>query len=155
MLGGRNHLGHAGNHLPALLVDAPAIEQDDAFFRAFFGGRNGGGDRIANTDRVAESQGLRQINRAWAGQHGAQHRGYQRAAPHAVRHDVMEHIAGGKVLVDMGRIDVTGDHGEQVDIGLGERARNGGAVANGNVVECPIFDKCHLIAGARGVGHGR
>ena len=152
-LGRRDHLRLAGNHRLALLVHAHAIEQDFAFPGPFLPRRHGGGDRIAHAHRPAELQRLRQVDRARPRQHGAQHRRYQRPAPHAVRDHMVKQVAGGERLVNMRRVHIARHHGEQFDIRLGQRTRNGGAVANGDIVEGAVFNKFRRRGGCGRIWH--
>lgn len=58
--------------------------------------------------------------------------------------DFAEAAVEGVFRVDVGRVDVAGHDGEQLDVLLGERAHQGGAVARLDVLEGAIFNDVHV-----------
>ena len=103
--------------------------------------RNGQG--VAKADGLEKMQRLPEINGAGAWQERAEHGRDQRAAPHAMRHDFVEHVAFGEHFIDMRWIDVAGHDGEEFNILVGERAGKACGLANLQLVERAIFNKVH------------
>jgi hypothetical protein len=145
-LGRRNYRRVAGNHRLADLVGAPAVEHDAP--RRFFPKR----DRQFDVERVADVHGRVELERlarvAGAGprQARAEHGGNQRRAPHAVRDDPGG--LGGTV-----RRRVARHRGEQLQVGRGERALDGGAIADDDLVEGAVAKDFEVFLG-KCAGHG-
>jgi hypothetical protein len=89
----RQNLRRPAHDLQVFLVGADAVEDDMLVVIEFLLGGHRDGDGVADRHRSRKMQGLVDQDGAGAGKLGAEHRGDQRSAPHAVGHDLAEHAA--------------------------------------------------------------
>lgn len=61
--------------------------------------------------------------------------------------DAMEHVSTGKFLIDVGGIDVTGHHREELNILRLQSTHQLGAIANGDIIPGTILDVLQAVAG--------
>ena len=106
----------AGDHRPALLVGAGAIEHQAVIRFVACGDRHRDGQRVSDTNRRVERQRLAGVHRTRTGQTRAKHGGDEGGAPHAVRDDAVETRRVRILRVDVRRIDVARHRGEQLDV---------------------------------------
>ena len=139
--GRRARIGGAGDHRLAALVGADAIERDIAFRRLLLAHRQRRRHGVADAHGMEEAQFLAEIDRPGPGQPGAEHRGDQAGAPHAVDDDVVEHIRFGIGRIDMCGVHVAGRGREQVDVALRDGVRQAGRLADDHFVEGAVLDK--------------
>ena len=140
-LGGRQNFRLAGDHLQSILVGALAVEDDVLVVVEFLLARDLDGDGVADLYRAREAQRLADVDRARPGKLGAEHRGDERAAPHAVRDDLVEH-GGVRVLgIHMRRVDVARHDGEELDVLRLERPGEDGALAELDLVVSAVLDE--------------
>ena len=125
----RNDVRGAGDDFLAVLVHSPAIEDDPVCFLDFAVDPHRHGDRVAEADRPAKVQGLVHIDRPRTGKLCSQQGGNQRSAPHAMGHDLVEHIGFRIGLVEICRIDVPGHDRENLDVLVGEGPDQTGGIA--------------------------
>ena len=138
-----NDLRRAVDDDLSVLTDQPTIENDALIDCVLSAHRHGYHHGVAEYNGMPEVQCLAAVDCAGAWQLGAKHCGYQRAAPHAVRDDLMEHIVVGKCLIDMHRINIARHYRKQLDVFLGQRARQAGRVADFDFIEGAVFNRCH------------
>ncbi len=124
------NLGGAAQDLQVFLIGGDAIENHMLVVIEFLLGRQGDGNRVADRHRPREMQALVDQDRAGAGKLGAEHGGNQRAAPHAMRHDFAEHAAFRIPRVGGGRIEVSGQYREKLDVLGHQRARKAREIAD-------------------------
>jgi len=117
---------------------------DEVLVGALFPSGYGHGNRVADGHRTAKPQVLANIDRARSRQFGAEHGRDERTAPHAVGDDVMKEGIRRVLLIEVGRVDVARHHREELDIGLAERAREGRAIADRNLIEGPVLDQPYI-----------
>src|SRR5690606_41498057 len=65
-------------------------------------------------------QGLADMDAGRAGQAGGAHGGNEAGGEHAVGDALLEHAVGGVLGVDVHRVEITGDTGEQDQVGVGD-----------------------------------
>ena len=108
-------------------------------------------DGVADAHLAREVQRLVDIDRAGAGELGAEHVRDQRAAPHAVRDDLAELRRAGVFRIDVGRIDVARHDGEHLDVFGPQGAHQRGSVADGDFRVDAILDDFEKFGSAHGV----
>ncbi len=114
--GGCDHLGGAGDHLLAVLIQANTGQCQPFLFFVLFGHGHPCRNRIADGDGAAEVEILMHIDCARPRELCAKHGRNQRPAPHAVGDDLVEHVALGEVLVKMCGIHIARHHCEELNI---------------------------------------
>ena len=102
---------------------------------------------VADANGPEKLQGLAHVDGPRPRQLGAEHRGNQRAPPHAVGDHFLETAIPGVFLVHMGGVHIPGHDGEQLDVPVGKLLLENGAVANADFVEGAVFD--HFGHGSR------
>ncbi len=147
LLGRRHHFRRAGDHGFAALVLQEAVEDAGAMLGALFAQRHARRDHVADAHGAAEPQVLAEIDGAWPRQLRAEHGGDERPTPHAMRDDAVEEIGLRVGRVEMRRVHVARNDGEQFDVALGQRARQARRIADGEFVEGAVLD-------GRGCAHG-
>ena len=135
----------AADHFDAVLIDAMAVEYHAMPVRDLGGHRDRRGDGITRTDRRPELQILAQVDRAWSGQLGAEHRRDQPRRQYAVADDVMKRIGAGVNRIQVSWVDVARYDGEQCDVLHPHRALHACGVADADFIEDPVLDKCNDI----------
>ena len=149
LLGRREHLGFARDHLQAVLVGAQALEDHVLVVVELLLAGHLHRDGVADLHRPREAQRLADVDGAGAGELGAEDRGDQRAAPHAVGDHLVEHRRVRVLRVDVRRVDVARHDGEELDVLGAQRAGQGRAVADLDLVVGAVLDEfC-----GHGVGH--
>ena len=118
-----------------------------------FAHRTGGGDGIPEADGPGELQLLAQVDGAGAGQLHGQDGGNEAGAEDAVGNPSAEPGGTGHGLVDMGGVQIAGDTGEEVHVGLADGLGVAGAVAqlqllNGHDAASFLY----ALTGIRGTG---
>ncbi|MNT12211.1 hypothetical protein D3C72_1471320 [compost metagenome] len=137
----RDHRRGAFQHDLTLTVGADRVEHDDAFLWLLFLHRDGGGDRVAGRNRLEELEVLAEIDRAWSGQARAEHGRDEGGRPHAMGDDMAEETGFRKGSVEMGRVLVTGNGGEQIDVVAPDQPNDRGGVAGLQLVEGSVAEK--------------
>ena len=146
LLGWRDDICSAGDDLLRLLIHGPAIENNPVRFFDLVPHLHRNGDRVAEADGSLEMQRLVDIDGPWTGELRSEHRGDQRAAPHAVRHDLVERITFRERVIQMRRVDIPRHNCEQLDVLVGERSNEARCVSQLDLVESPVFDTFHSTA---------
>ncbi len=113
---GRRQNFRATHDLQIFLIGAHAIENDMLVVIEFLLGRYRDGNRVANGYRSCKMQGFVNQDGAGAGKQGAEHRRNQRAAPHAVGHDLAEHAAFGILRLAGAAVESAGQGSEKFDV---------------------------------------
>jgi hypothetical protein len=111
------------------LIHRPAIENNPVRLFDLISHHYRNGNRVTEANSSLEVQRLIDIDRPRPGELRSEHRGDKRAAPHAVRHDLVEHIAFGERVVQMRRVDVPRHDCEQLDVLVDERSDEARGVA--------------------------
>ena len=143
LFGRRDDLGGAVDGDLSVLIGDAALQQDGFVLRLLLFHRDADHDRVADHNGTEEGERLAAINRSRSGKFRAQHRGDQRAAPHAVGDDVVEQIVAGEFRVGVDRIDVARHGREDLDVALRQRAGQARGVADLDLIEHAIFDLLH------------
>ncbi len=135
------------------LVGTDRIQLDDVLLRADFAHCAGGGDGVPEADGPGELQLLAQVDGAGAGQLHGQDGGNEAGAEDAVGNPSAEPGGTGHGLVDMGGVQIAGDTGEEVHVGLADGLGVAGAVAqlqllNGHDAASFLY----ALTGIRGTG---
>jgi len=151
---GREHLGRAADDLLAFLVDAQAVEDHALVLGILLDAGDRHRDRVAQRDGPREAQGLVEVDGAGAGQLGAQHRGDERAAPHAVAHHLVEEAFLGPLGIDVGGVHVGGHDGEELDVFGPEHAGELGTGADLEFVEGDVLHQAVIGGGVHDGVHG-
>lgn len=149
----RHHRRGAVEHDLAALVGAARVEQHDPPLRPLLARRDRDGDRVARRDRLQEPQLLAEIDRAGARQPGAEHGRDQRRGPHAMGDDMAELVGRGEGGVEMRRVDVAGDGGEEVDVVAPDDAHQRGALADSDLVEGAVPEQVLVHPGLTSAEH--
>jgi hypothetical protein len=100
---------------------------------------------VAGADRTDEVETLAEINRAGARQFHADDRRNQRAAPQAVSDDAAKRARLGIDLIEMGRIAVAGQGGEQRDIVFTQGAGQDRFLARAELFGGQAFKQHHRV----------
>ncbi|MPN18319.1 hypothetical protein SDC9_165679 [bioreactor metagenome] len=122
LLRGGQQPGAAMEHRLAVLVGHLAVHHHVVVRIVLFGHGGGHRQRIAHAHGVRELQILRQVNGAGAGELCAEQRRDECAAPHAVRHHVVEQRALRVFGVHVRGVDVARDGRKGLDVLQRERA---------------------------------
>ena len=126
----RHHLGFALDDHVALLVDTACVEDQATLDLVERLHRDRHGQGIADVHRLEEPQALAEVDRPRAGEARPKHRRDQRGTQHSVRDDLVEVAALGVERVDVRRIHVPGDSGEQLNVAVGDAAHQARPVAH-------------------------
>ena len=100
---------------------------------------DGDGEGVADAYGAPEIQPLRHIYRAGAGEFGAQDRGDQGAAPHAVADHLAKLAGAGELGIDVGRIDIARHQGKEVDVARAQCPHELCVITHLNLVEGLVF----------------
>src|SRR5271165_5691249 len=143
LLRGRDHLRGSGDDVLAALVRCPAFENDAMAVLDLLRDFDRDGDGVAEHYRPKKMQRLIGIDVSGAGKLCPEDGRDQRCAPHAVCHDLVEHVALGKGLVHMRGIDVSRHDREHLDVFVSERADEARCVSRLEFIEGLVFDALH------------
>jgi len=133
-------LGDAVDHLEPVLIDGQAFEDDTAIFRVLLLDGDAGGEGIPHGDGAMETQVLAHIDGAGAGELVAEDGREERSAPHGMADHFMRGPLLGEFGVEVGRVDVAGDGGEERNVLGAQRARQLRRLADLDFVEGVILD---------------
>jgi hypothetical protein len=125
----------------AILIGADGFQPDEAFLVLLLQHGHGRGDGVARKNRLGEGDGLAEIDAAGTGQGGAQNGGDQRRRPHAMGNRLAEDVLRRELGIEMGRVHIAGNEGEQFDVILGDGALQRSGVADPDLVIGAVFEK--------------
>lgn len=113
---GRHYFCGTLYHAGAVLIGADGLQLRPVSFRIQGPHGDLSGNGISNMDRRPEGQLLPQIDGTGPGELHPDDSGDQAGGQHSMGNAAMEHGVAGVILVDMGRIQVSGNPGEGVDV---------------------------------------
>ena len=136
----RNHARNAADDLVAMLVHHQTIQRQPLLGVILGADGHRHSQCVANADGAREMQVLIDIDRAGPWKDGAQQRGDQSAAPHAMGDHAMEHRVVGVVSIEMRGVGVARNCGEGLNVRNGQLTREARSAADLDLVIGHVLD---------------
>src|SRR5690606_17609741 len=144
LVGRRHHGGGTVNHLLAFLIDYPGSDADPVL-RQLLQDFQLDADVIAQAYRAQEAQFLTDIDAARTWQLAGDVRGDEGAGQHAVGDRPLEWGGGAKFLIQMHRVNIPRDSGEQDQVPLADQMSDTGRIADGQLFIGTVFQHRHRL----------